>query len=195
MWIFIISLFLIILTHELAHLIVAKMVGCSVLVFSIGFGKPLFKKKIGDTVYQLCPILLGGYCKLKDELNYSKSKYAFTNLRYCKKLAISLAGVTTNIILGLLALLIFNILNSNINIYFLNFGIISLVLGISNLLPIPALDGSYPILVWLEKIYGKKKGYSIMQKMCQIGFILLMLLNVLFFIGFSIYLFLGRIAR
>ena len=51
-------------------------------------------------------------------------------------------------------------------------------MGITNALPIPALDGSYPILVWLEKLKGKEKGYALMNKMCRWGFIILMALNI-----------------
>jgi len=39
------------------------------------------------------------------------------------------------------------------------------------------LDGSYPILVGLEKIYGKKKGYKLMEKIVKIGFVIIIILN------------------
>jgi membrane-associated protease RseP (regulator of RpoE activity) len=172
---FIISLFFIILFHEGAHLIVAKLCKCGVEVFSIGFGKAIFKKKIGDTIYQFCPILLGGYNKLKDELSCSNDPKAFSNLPYRKKCLIAIAGVTVNIIMGI----IFLIIGKKFHIYALSyFGWLSLVLGIGNSIPFPALDGSYPILVWLEKIYGKEKGYRIMNEICRIGFIILMILNI-----------------
>jgi len=173
---FFISLILTILMHETAHLIAAKACKCQVDIFSVGFGKALFKKKIGKTIYQIAPILIGGYCQLKDELCYSRSKYAFTNLPYRKKLIISLAGVIINIIAGLISLF-FGITFGIDFLYY--FGAISFALGITNALPIPALDGSYPILVWLEKIYGKKKGYAKMNRICSIGFMILMLLNIL----------------
>ena len=171
MW-FLYSLIVTIIMHETGHLITAKYCKCQVDVFSIGFGRPIFKKKIGKTIYQISPFLLGGYCKLKNELSYSRSKYAFTNLIYRKKVLIALAGVTINIIVGVPCLLLGNSFISY-------FGAISVALGITNALPIPALDGSYPILVWLEKIYGKKKGYAKMNKICSISFIILMALNVL----------------
>jgi membrane-associated protease RseP (regulator of RpoE activity) len=173
---FIVSLFFIILFHEGAHLIIAKLCKCGVEVFSIGFGKPIFKKKIGDTIYQFCPILLGGYNKLKDEIKCSKDPKAFSNLLYRKKFLIAIAGVTVNIIMGIICLII----GKNYHIYNLTyFGWLSLALGIGNTIPFPALDGSYPILVWLEKFYGKEKGYQIMSRICHLGFIILMLLNIL----------------
>lgn len=166
-----------ILIHETAHLIAAKSVGCHVEVFSIGFGKPIFKKKIGETIYQFTPILLGGYNQLKDELQVSKSKRAFTNLTYTKKLIVVLAGVVANVLTGAICLFLGTKL---LNYHLLNFGYLSIILGLSNALPIPALDGSYPLLVWLEKPYGKKKGYALMEKITKIGFRVLMFLNLVF---------------
>jgi len=173
---FLISLFFIILFHEGAHLALAKLCKCGVEVFSIGFGRPIFKKKIGDTIYQICPILLGGYNKLKDELIHSNDPKAFSNLPYRKKCLIAFAGITINIIMGIICLIIGKKFNINNLTYF---GWLSLMLGIGNSIPFPALDGSYPVLVWLEKFYGKDKGYKIMEKICRIGFIFLMTLNIL----------------
>jgi membrane-associated protease RseP (regulator of RpoE activity) len=172
---FLISLVICIFLHELAHLVAAKYCKCKVEVFSVGFGPALFKKKIGETTYQIAPIPLGGYNKLKDELSYSRSKYAFTNLSYRKKMLIILAGCAVNIITGVIAALLGRIFLSYNLIYF---GVLSATLGVSNLLPIPALDGSYPILVWLEKLYGKKRGYAKMEKIVRVGFIILMALNI-----------------
>ena len=172
---FFISLVICIFLHELAHLVAAKYCKCKVEVFSIGFGPAIFKKKIGETIYQIALIPIGGYNKLKDEVSYSRSKHAFTNLPYRKKMIIILAGCAINIITGVIAALIGHILFNYNLIYF---GILSITLGISNLLPIPALDGSYPILVWLEKLYGKKRGYAKMEKIVRVGFIIIMALNI-----------------
>lgn len=164
-----------ILLHELAHLIVANICKCKVEVFSIGFGKPIIKKKIKDTTYQLAWIPFGGYCKLKDEMKYSRSKYAFTNLAYSKKLAIVLAGVTSNIIFGIGCIYLALFLRSS---FIYSMGVLNIALGVTNLLPIPSLDGSYPFLVLLEKKYGKKKGYTLMNHICRVGFIWLMILQI-----------------
>ena len=176
MFIFLINLVIHIFLHEGGHLIAAKLCKCGVDIFSIGFGKAILKKKLGKTTYQIAPILLGGYCKLKGELNYSRSKYAFTNLPYRKKLFITYAGILVNCLIGIIALFVGKLL---MNVYVMYFGVIGLLLGITNALPIPALDGSYPFLVLLEKKYGKKKGYKLMEKICNIGFIFLMFLNVI----------------
>jgi membrane-associated protease RseP (regulator of RpoE activity) len=173
---FLVSLLIAIFLHELFHLIAAKLCKCGVEIFSIGFGRPIFSFKYKETQYNFTPFLLGGYCKLKEEMKYSRSKYAFTNLSYTKKLIISLAGVAINIATGLLGMIIGKYIQ-NYNVFY--FGYLSFWLGVTNLIPIPALDGSYPILVWLEKIYGKKRGYAKMERMCKVGFLILMILNIL----------------
>jgi len=187
-----IALLLIVGLHELAHLVAAKLCKCRVEIFSIGFGRALFKKKIGNTIYQLAIFPLGGYCKLQNESSYSRSKYAFTNLPYSRKVAIAVAGIIVNIISGLLALALCEIILANTTIIiFLGrntmpifnflwiFGYLSIALGVSNALPIPALDGCYPFLVLLEKKYGKKRGYELMTKINKIGYMVIMILNIL----------------
>ena len=60
----IIGLILLIVIHELGHMLTAKAVGVRVPEFGIGFGPPLFKRKIGKTVYSFRIILLGGFAKM-----------------------------------------------------------------------------------------------------------------------------------
>jgi len=50
---FFFSLLIAIVLHEAGHLIVAKLCKCKVEIFSVGFGKPLYKKQIKETAYQL----------------------------------------------------------------------------------------------------------------------------------------------
>lgn len=173
--IFLCSLFFIVLSHELGHLLAAKWLKCGVKTFSVGFGKPFFKRKFGQTVYQLAPFLLGGYCELDHELVYSRSKYAFTNKTYKQKVIISLAGVAVNCWISLVSYLLYTI---TLTPFFLIFGCYSMALGVSNLLPIPCLDGFYPILFLFEKMWGKKKTYKIWEKINNKIFIILIILNV-----------------
>jgi membrane-associated protease RseP (regulator of RpoE activity) len=175
---FLVSLLILIILHEAAHLIVAKKCGCGVLKYSIGFGKPiLFSKKIKGTIYQITPWLLGGFCELKGELDSTKDKDAFINLSYRKKLAIAIAGCAVNMITGVLVMLI----GIKFNIYYLSyFGYLSFILGATNwFLPIPCLDGGYAL--WypiLTRIYGKEKGTKIFAKAVQISFVIVMVLNI-----------------
>jgi membrane-associated protease RseP (regulator of RpoE activity) len=187
---FFINLIFIVIIHEAGHLIVAKKLKCGVDIYSIGFGNPLWRKEYKETIYQFAPILLGGYCKLRDELSSSNDPYSFTNMSYRKKVAISYAGVLVNILTGLLV----GYIGWWYGIYcLLYFGVISVSLGVTNALPIPALDGSYPILIGLEKIYGKEKGYAIMNKICKWGFVILMTLNIASLPWMFYWLWIGRL--
>jgi membrane-associated protease RseP (regulator of RpoE activity) len=172
------SLFFCILIHELAHLIVAKSVGCGVEVFSIGFGKPIYSFEWKGTRYNFSLFLLGGYCKLHDELTTSNDPTAFINLPYLKKFLIAMAGVTINVVIGTIAILLGKSLLNPILWYF---GYLSIILGIGNALPLaPCLDGGYVVYLPLFiKIWGDKKGLEIFSKSCAISFKILMILNIL----------------
>ncbi len=50
--------------HELGHFLAAKMLGMRVLVFSIGFGARILEKRIGNTIYAVGIIPLGGYVRI-----------------------------------------------------------------------------------------------------------------------------------
>jgi regulator of sigma E protease len=63
-WAFILLIGPLILVHELGHLLAAKLVDVKASRFSIGFGPPLLKARLGETEYCLAPIPLGGYVTL-----------------------------------------------------------------------------------------------------------------------------------
>jgi len=170
-----ISLILSIIIHETGHLIAAKRCGCKVLVFSIGFGRPFFQKFIHGTIYQVAWILLGGYCSLKGEMDYRKSKYALTNLKYMQKLYVVLAGVGVNCLTGLIAYGLYWIFGGE---FFFYFAFLTILLGLSNLIPIPGIDGSYPFLFLLEKVFGKKEGIKVMQRAVDVGMFFINMLNI-----------------
>jgi len=174
--ILLLSLIVIIFLHELGHLLAAKLFKCGVKTFSIGFGKPFFVFKTKKTNYQITPILLGGFCELQDELKYTRSKYSFTNKTYTQKVIISLAGVAMNCWSAIIA---YGIYLLTFNDVFIIFGFYSTILGLSNALPIPALDGSYPIAFLFEKKFGKRKCYEIIQSLFGKWFKWIMILNLL----------------
>lgn len=53
--------------HEFGHFLVAKLFRIPVEKFSIGFGPPLFRKKIGETDFRIAYFPLGGYVKMVGE--------------------------------------------------------------------------------------------------------------------------------
>jgi len=59
---------LLILVHEFGHFIVAKWCNVGVLKFAIGFGPAIFRRRIGETEYQIGPIPLGGYVRMVGDM-------------------------------------------------------------------------------------------------------------------------------
>jgi regulator of sigma E protease len=60
----IVGLGFLILAHEFGHFIVAKLTGMRVEEFSLGFGPFLLSRKIGETVYGISAVPLGGYVRV-----------------------------------------------------------------------------------------------------------------------------------
>lgn len=167
-----------IILHELSHLLVAKAVGCSIEVISLGFGKPIVFFEYKDIRINISPILLGGYCKLKGELEYSEDNDAFLNLTLRRKIAITIAGIAINIITGAIALLM---AYKTYNLFLMVFGGISVLCGLCNLIPtFPCLDGSYLIYYPLIlKKFGKVEGIKIIKYIVDISFRIAIIINIL----------------
>jgi len=49
--------------HELGHYLFGRLVGVQAEIFSIGFGRGIWRRKIGPTTWQVTAIPLGGYVK------------------------------------------------------------------------------------------------------------------------------------
>jgi regulator of sigma E protease len=105
------SLSLLIVLHELGHFIPAKLFKTRVekfyLFFDVKFS--LFKKKIGETVYGIGWLPLGGYVKIAGMIDESMDKeqmagppqpWEFRSKPAWQRLIIMLGGVTVNIIVG-----------------------------------------------------------------------------------------------
>ncbi len=86
---------------------VARWCGVRVEVFSLGFGKKIFKFKKGDTTYALSLIPLGGYVKMFGEQNgdgisEEDRKFSFTHKNVWQRIAIVLAGPIMNFLFAIL---------------------------------------------------------------------------------------------
>ncbi len=95
--------------HEFGHFIVAKMVKVRVEVFSLGFGKPLWSFKKGDTEYRISMIPLGGYVKLAGENPEEERKvepWEFLSKSVGERVAIIAAGPLFNFICAFFLLII-----------------------------------------------------------------------------------------
>jgi regulator of sigma E protease len=60
--------------HELGHLLCGMLVGVKARIFSIGYGKGIWKKRIGETTYQITGFPLGGYVMFKGDQYGKKLK-------------------------------------------------------------------------------------------------------------------------
>ena len=105
----ILALELMILVHELGHLIVAKRVGIIVHTFAIGFGPRLWAVTRGETTYGLNLLPVGGYVNMAGEdLDVRQPEVApdrsFRTKSVGARLAVVCAGPVMNFLLAVLLL-------------------------------------------------------------------------------------------
>ena len=107
----ILSLSILVILHEIGHFIPAKIFGCRVEKFYLFFDPwfSLVKKKIGDTVYGIGWLPLGGYVKIsgmvdesmdKEQLKQPAQDWEFRSKPAWQRLIIMIGGVTVNILLA-----------------------------------------------------------------------------------------------
>ena len=107
----ILSLAILVVLHELGHFIPAKIFKTRVekfyLFFDVKFS--LFKKKIGETVYGIGWLPLGGYVKIagmidesfdKEQMSKPPQPWEFRSKPTWQRLIIMLGGVIVNLIVG-----------------------------------------------------------------------------------------------
>lgn len=112
---FLIAVSIVTIVHEFGHYIVARWCDVKIDCFSVGFGKPLWKRfdKLG-TQWQICWIPGGGYVKMfgddspdsRPDLNKinnmkeSEKRYSFVHKKIWQKFFISAAGPFFNFLLS-----------------------------------------------------------------------------------------------
>ncbi len=101
---FVVTLGILILVHEWGHYRVARACGVKVLRFSIGFGKPLWTRRVGETEWSLGALPLGGYVKMLDEregpVDPAERHRAFNRKSLWQRSAVVLAGPLANLVLA-----------------------------------------------------------------------------------------------
>ena len=103
----VLALELMILVHELGHLIVAKRAGILVHAFAMGFGPRLFAFTLGETTYSLNLLPIGGYVNMAGEDTDSPDvapERTFRGKSVSWRLAIVLAGPAMNFVLAIVLL-------------------------------------------------------------------------------------------
>ena len=90
--------------HELGHLLLGRIVGVKAEIFSLGYGKGLWKKKIGDTTWQITAFPIGGYVKFYGDQPSDRKKNipgGFFSVPPLKRIIPVLGGPLFNLLLGL----------------------------------------------------------------------------------------------
>lgn len=97
-----------IIVHELGHLLMGKAVGVKAEIFSVGYGRGIWKKKIGDTTWQITAIPLGGYVKFygDDYANRTGEPGGFLSAPPLRRIIPVLGGPLFNLILGFFVFLL-----------------------------------------------------------------------------------------
>src|SRR5687768_8456986 len=104
---FIVALGLLIVVHEYGHYLIARLCRVKVLRFSVGFGRPLFIKRIGkdQTEWVIAAIPFGGYVKMLDEregpVEAHEAARAFNRQSVWRRFAIVVAGPVANFLFAI----------------------------------------------------------------------------------------------
>ena len=103
---FIIILSILVLVHELGHFLVARKFGIKVEEFGFGYPPRIWGKKIGETIYSINWLPFGGFVRMLGEDSHAQVenekdvKRAFFNQKKRVRVAVLLAGVVMNFLLG-----------------------------------------------------------------------------------------------
>ena len=101
---FLLTLAVLIVVHEWGHYKMARLCGVKVLRFSVGFGRPIWQRKSGDTEFVVAMLPLGGYVRMLDEredtvLPHERGQ-AFNHKSLAQRAAIVAAGPLANLVLA-----------------------------------------------------------------------------------------------
>ena len=105
--IFAILLFsVLIFVHELGHFTAAKLSGVQANEFSMFMGPAIWKKQVGETLYAIRCIPIGGYCAMEGEDGGSDNPRSFDKAAWWKRLIILAAGAAMNFLIGVVLMVI-----------------------------------------------------------------------------------------
>ena len=92
--------------HELGHFTAAKLSGVQVNEFSMFMGPVIWKKQVGETLYSIRCIPIGGFCAMEGEDEDTENPRSFQKAAWWKRLVILVAGAAMNFVVGVLIMLI-----------------------------------------------------------------------------------------
>ena len=97
---------ILIFVHELGHFAAAKLSGVQVNEFSMFMGPALWKKQIGETLYSIRLIPIGGFCAMEGEDEDTDNPRSFQKAAWWKRLIILVAGAAMNFLVGVLLMIV-----------------------------------------------------------------------------------------
>lgn len=95
-----------IFVHELGHFAAAKLSGVQVNEFAMFMGPALWKKQIGETLYSIRLVPIGGYCAMEGEDEDTDNPRSFQKAAWWKRLIILVAGAAMNFLIGVLLMIV-----------------------------------------------------------------------------------------
>ncbi len=117
---FLVVLGIIVLVHEFGHYLAARLMKIRVEVFSFGFGKRLFGRRIGDTDFRVSLVPVGGYVRMAGEEDFDPAHAApdqFMAKNRAQKIFTLLMGPLMNLALALLLIAGVNMAGVEIDAY------------------------------------------------------------------------------
>lgn len=107
---FLLFLSLLVVIHELGHFLTAKAFGVYCHEFSVGMGKLVYQKQVGETKFSLRALPIGGYVMMAGESEIPGApelppERTLVGVKKWKKAIILSAGVILNFVLGYVFLL------------------------------------------------------------------------------------------
>jgi len=97
---------ILIFIHEFGHFAAAKLSGVQVNEFAMFMGPALWQKQIGETLYSVRLIPIGGYCAMEGEDEDTDNPRSFQKAAWWKRLVILIAGAAMNFIMGVILMVI-----------------------------------------------------------------------------------------
>lgn len=104
--VFIFTLLILVISHELGHFLAAKKFGVKVLEFGFGLPPKILGKKFGETLFSLNALPIGGFVRLfgEDETDKEvlKNTRSFAAKPVLQRIVIVVAGVVMNFLLAVI---------------------------------------------------------------------------------------------
>jgi regulator of sigma E protease len=88
--------------HELGHFTAGRLLGFTIVEFSIGMGPVLFKRQKGDTQFSLRALPIGGMCRFYGEDEDVKDGRCFNAQPAWKRFLTIIAGPITNLLFAII---------------------------------------------------------------------------------------------